>query len=54
MSLFVWKHQVDEMVHEATQLIKDQICILLELYSLFLFLSLHDAFQAFDAFFEYI
>ena len=50
--LLVRQSQVDEMVHEAAQLVKDQVGILFELDLLLLLPGLHQTLQTFDALFE--
>jgi hypothetical protein len=52
VSLLVREDQVDEVVDEVTQLVKDEVCVGLKLYCLLFFFRLDQAFQTFEAFLE--
>ena len=50
MSLLVRQGQINEMGYKATELIKNQVCIGLQLKLLFFFLSLDETLETFEAF----
>lgn len=52
MSLPKWNNQVNEVTDEATQLIEDEVGVLLKLHRLLLFLGLHETLQALEALLE--
>ena len=52
MRLLVRQSQVDEVIDEAAELIKYQICVLFQLKLQLLLLRLHETFQTLEAFLE--